>query len=142
MENKMSPSTRFYRFLALGSHLALLLWVIVWHFSLTSESQYSELFIVLFYVLPLLLPLHGIIKAKPYTHAWANFVVLLYIIHGITVAYAVSDERWYAAIEIVLATLMFCGCSAYARKRGRELGTGLKKLKTVMQEERERFEKG
>lgn len=138
----MSPSTRFYRFLALGSHLTLLVWVTLWHFALGSESQYSALFLFLFYVLPLLLPLPGMIKAKPYTHAWANFVVLLYIIHGITVAYAVSDERWYAAIEIVLATLTFCGCSVFARKRGRELGTGLKKLKTVMQEERERFEKG
>lgn len=138
----MSSSTRFYRFLALGSHLALLAWVCVWHFLLTSQADYSALFILLIYVLPLLLPLPGIIKARPYTHAWANFVILLYIIHGITVAYAVSDERWYAVIELLLASMMFCGCSVFARKRGRELGTGLKKLKTVMQEERDRFERG
>ncbi|GGW95883.1 DUF2069 domain-containing protein [Alteromonas halophila] len=137
----MSSDTSFYRFLALGSHIALLVWVIVWHFFLTAQSDYSSLFIFVMYVLPLLLPLPGIVRGKPYTHAWANFVILLYIIHGITVAYAVPVERGFALVELVLASLMFCGCSVYARKRGRELGTGLKKLKTVMQEERERFEK-
>ncbi len=137
----MSPRTRFYRMLALGSHLALLLWVIIWHFFLTPQSDYSSFFIILMYVLPLLLPLYGVIKARPYTHAWASFIVLLYFLHGITVAYAVSEERWYAVIELVLAAMMFCGCSVFARRRGRELGVGLKKLKTVMQEERDRFEK-
>ena len=44
-------------------------------------------------------------------------------------AYAVPDERWYAVVEIILCTGMFVGCSAFARKRGRELGLGLKKLK-------------
>ena len=57
-------------------------------------------------------------------------------------AYAVPDERWYAVVEIILCTGMFVGCSAFARKRGHELGLGLKKLKEEMQEEKARFEQG
>ena len=79
-------------------------------------------------------------KGKSYTHAWANFVVLFYLIHGCTVVYAVQAERWYAAIEIILSTTMFIGCSAFARKRGRELGLGIKKLKDEMKDEKAYFE--
>lgn len=136
----MSGDTRFYRYLAMFSHLALLVWVTVWHLFLSQTQQYSVSFIFLIYMVPLLLPLRGIIKGKPYTHAWANFIVLLYLIHSLTVLYAVEEERIFAAIELVLATAMFTGCAVFARKRGRELGIGLKKLKDVMQEERDAFE--
>ncbi|RDV27325.1 DUF2069 domain-containing protein [Alteromonas aestuariivivens] len=136
----MSSSTRFYRYLALCSHLLLIAWIILWQFYFQKQFQYSPVFVGIVYVLPLLLPLPGIITAKPYTHAWANFVVLFYLLHSLTVIYAVESERYYALVELALCIGMFIGCSVFARKRGRELGLGLKKLKTVMQEERERFE--
>lgn len=136
----MSSKTRTFRYLALVSHLLLLAWVTIWQFSLVEERVYSTTFIALIYILPLLLPLRGIVAGKPYTHAWANFIVLFYIIHGFTAGYAAPDELLYAVIELVLATGMFVGCSAYARMRGRELGVGLKKLKDVMQEEKDHFE--
>jgi len=136
----MAPDTRKYRYLALVSHTLLLLWIIVWQFFLSKTHTYSTVFIVLVYVLPLLLPYRGVILAKPYTHAWANFVVLFYLMHGCTVMYAVPQERWFAAIELVLCVGMFVGCSAFARKRGREMGLGIKKLKQEMIEEKAFFE--
>jgi uncharacterized membrane protein len=138
----MAPNTRFYRYLALGCHTLLIVWIIAWQFFLNKTLTYSPIFITLVYLVPLLLPYKGVIQGKPYTHAWANFVVLFYLMHGCTVAYAVPEERWYAAIEILLCVGMFVGCSAFARKRGRELGLGLKKLKQVMQEEKAYFEQG
>lgn len=136
----MASDTRFFRYLALISHTLLIVWVTLWQFTFTTTYSYSTLFIVLFYILPLLLPYWGVLKGKPYTHAWANFVVLFYLIHGCTVVYAVEAERWYAVIEIILSTTMFIGCSAFARKRGRELGLGLKKLKDEMKDEKAYFE--
>jgi len=135
----MKPQTLRYRRLALVSYLLLLAWVALWHTILRDNQPYSPLFIFLLYILPLLLPMRGIFKAKPYTHAWANFVTLFYIIHGITVAYAVPAERWYAIIELVLSTSMFAGCSLFARHRGKELGLSLPKLKQVMENEKSRF---
>lgn len=122
----MSPKTRFFRQLALFSYLSLLLWVLLWHFLLGQDRGYSVLFITLMWVLPLLFPLAGILKARPYTHAWANFVLMFYLLHGLTAVYALENERLYAAIEILLASLAFVGCSFFARLRGRELGLGLK----------------
>ncbi|MBU2976787.1 DUF2069 domain-containing protein [Alteromonas sp. C1M14] len=136
----MMPKTRLYRWVALISYLLLLGWITVWQFVLVEARIYSTLFVALVYILPLVLPLRGLVAGKPYTHAWANFVILFYVIHGFTVAYAVPAERVYAIIELLLCTTMFTGCCVYARLRGRELGLGLKKLKQVMAEEKAAFE--
>lgn len=136
----MSSTSRTYRHLALYSSLALLMWVGIWQLLLSADKTYGLVFIFLFYLLPLILPLKGIIKARPYTHAWSSFVVLLYIMHAITVFYAEPQERIYAGIELVLAILMFTGCAMFARVRGKELGLSLPKLKDVMEQEKQRFE--
>ncbi|WP_100641250.1 DUF2069 domain-containing protein [Alteromonas facilis] len=138
----MSSTTKFYRVLALTCHIGLLLWVALWHFYLRDEQAFSTLFILLIYIAPLVFPLPGVIKGKPYTHAWANFIVMFYLIHGLTIMYAESHEWLYALIELVLATGMFIGCAVFARMRGKELGEGLKKLSVVMKEERDKYERG
>lgn len=137
---KMSQKVHRMRYLALISHVCLIAWMIMWYFAIPDTSDYSSAFKILFYILPLLLPLYGIVQGKPYTHAWASFIVLLYFLHSITVIYAEPTQMLYAIIELILATGMFVGCSAFARLRGQELGTGLPKLKTVMEEEKTFFE--
>jgi len=136
----MSNKVKAYRYLALISHLSLLVWMAIWYLLLKTSSDYSLTFILLFYIAPLLLPLKGIIQAKAYTHAWACFVVLYYFLHAITVMYAEPTYLFHAALELVLATGMFVGCCVYARLRGQELGTTLPKLSKVMEEEKARFE--
>ena len=136
----MSVTTKRVRYLALFSHLLLLVWVAIWQFFVESEQNYSVAFIVLMYLLPLVLPLPGVIKAKPYTHAWASFIILMYITHSLTVLYALPEERLYGAIELILATAMFTGCCIFARLRGKECGLHLGKLKDVMEQEKQRFE--
>jgi len=141
-KNAMSEKTKRYRYLALASHLALITWLALWYFALDTKAEYSITFVLLVYILPLLLPLKGVIEGKPYTHAWACFIVLFYFLHAITIIYAEPDYLWYASLELVLAIGMFVGCSVYARLRGQELGTSLPKLSKVMEEEKARFENG
>lgn len=124
---EMAPKTRQLRLLALIGYFGLFIWVALWHFVLADNAEYSRLFLVLFWIIPLLLPLRGIVRGNPYTHAWANFIVMIYFLHGLTAIYT-EQKWWYALIEIVFATMMFIGCSYYARARGRELGLKLKKL--------------
>lgn len=80
--------------------------------------------------LPLWLPMYGIIKAHAYTMAWANFIVMIYFLHSLTHLW-VSDgvSQLLAALELLLASIMFIGCTYYARNRGRELGLKIPKLK-------------
>jgi len=137
---EMSKRVKNYRYLALFSHIGLLVWLSLWYFALGTAQEYSITFVIVIYLLPLLLPLHGIIKAKPYTHAWSCFIVLWYFLHAITVMYAEPSYLWHASLELLLAIGMFVGCSMFARLRGQELGTGLPKLSKVMEEEKTVFE--
>jgi uncharacterized membrane protein len=116
----------------------------VWHLLLaqaTGRSQLFEWILAAFWTIPLLLPLPGMLRGKPYTYAWANFIVMFYLIHGLISLYAIENERWYALVELLLSVCMFIGCIFYARLRGKELGLGVPKLKTEMAEEKAYFER-
>ena len=113
----------------------------MWLAQPSGRTVQFEYFLAFVWTIPLLLPFKGIIEGKPYTHAWANFIVMFYIIHGLTSIYAVEHETFYALVELVFATGMFIGCSVYARMRGKELGLGIQKLKVEMANEKARYEK-
>lgn len=119
----------FYRKLTLISYVSLLLFVVLWQTLLVPSEHLSRPLALVIFVLPLLLPLRGILMGNPYTHAWANFILMLYFLHGFTTIYTMWD-RWYLPLtELILTTGTFFGATYYARYRGRELGLGLKKQK-------------
>jgi uncharacterized membrane protein len=136
----MTFNSTFFRRLTLTSYLLLIVWIALWHFVLTIDKTTSTLFTVLFWIVPILLPAKGLIEGKPYTYAWTNFIVMYYLLHGLTAVYAVEGERLYALVEIILCSALFTGCSFYARMRGRELGLGIRKLKEELLEEKQAFE--
>ncbi|MFT6267628.1 MAG: putative membrane protein [Alphaproteobacteria bacterium] len=136
----MSPKVKAYRYMALIGHLGLLAWMSIWYLGLSGARDYSITFIFIVYLLPLLFPLYGIVKAKPYTHAWSCFVVLWYFMHSATTMYVEPTYIIHAVIEMVFVIMMFVGCAMFARLRGQELGTGLPKLSKVMEQEKELFE--
>ena len=136
----MTFDSTFFRKLTLTSYILLIVWLVVWHFFLTIDKNTSTIFTLLFWIMPILLPAKGLIQGKPYTHAWANFIIMYYLLHGLTAVYAVEGERLYALIEIILCTILFTGCSFYARVKGRELGLGIRKLKEELLEEKQAFE--
>ncbi|GAC18328.1 DUF2069 domain-containing protein [Paraglaciecola arctica] len=136
----MTFNSTFFRRLTLTSYLLLIVWLVVWHFVLTIDKPTSTLFTLLFWIMPILLPIKGLIEGKPYTYAWTNFIVMYYLLHGLTAVYAVEGERLYALVEIILCCALFTGCSYYARIRGRELGLGIRKLKEELLEEKQAFE--
>ena len=136
----MTFSSTFFRKLTLTSYALLIIWLVIWHFFLTIDKNTSTTFTLLFWVVPILLPAKGLIEGKPYTYAWTNFIVMYYLLHGLTAVYAVEGERLYALVEIILCCMLFTGCSFYARMRGRELGLGIRKLKEELLEEKQAFE--
>jgi uncharacterized membrane protein len=124
-----------YLRLAQASYFALLVWVVAWHGFLSPHVEVGAVGVALFWTLPLLFPIPGIIKQKAYTFAWANFVLLLYFLHSLTMVYVDEGERSLAIVELILTTLAFIFCTLYSRLRGRELGLKIKKLSELKQEE-------
>ncbi|MBU2898714.1 DUF2069 domain-containing protein [Vibrio hepatarius] len=137
---KMCSNTKAFRFLALCGHLGLLSWVLVWQLNLSPHPHINNVALAIAWSIPLLLPLPGILAGKPYTHAWANFVLMLYFLHALTILYIGNGERWLASVELAFTTLAFICNTLYARTRGQELGLKLKRLSKVEKEEKQRFE--
>lgn len=137
---RLQPNTQYARYFALLSNLALLTWVILWHSTLSPHPHISALTITIAWAIPLLLPLPGILAGKPYTHAWANFVLMLYFLHAFTLLYTDEGERWLAAVELILTTLAFIGNTLYARLKGKDMGLKLPRLSSVEKKEKEKFE--
>lgn len=67
-------------------------------------------------VLPLLIPLFGILHGKRYTYQWASMLVLLYFTEGAVRAW--SDRppsSTLAMAEVVLALVFFAAAVSFAR---------------------------
>lgn len=140
MSVDMSPRTALFRWLALGGNLALLAWIALWQLSLSPHPHINALTLAIAWVIPLLLPLPGILAGKPYTHAWANFILMFYFLHALTLVYVDNGERLLAVVELVLTFVAFIGNILYARHRGKELGLKLTRLSEVEKQERARFD--
>lgn len=72
-------------------------------------------------VLPLLLPLFGILRGKIYTYQWAAMLILAYLAEGTVRAW--SDRglsAQLAMVETALALVFFAGCVLYVRLARRQ----------------------
>lgn len=137
MVNLTDSSRRWY-YLAFSTHLGLLLWVIIWQFWLSPHPHFNAITMTLLWAAPLLLPIKGMLKAQPYTFAWANFILMLYFLHALTLL-TLAGEQIFAAVELGLCLGAFVANIVFARIRGRELKTHLPRLSQVEKEEQERF---
>ncbi len=132
---KKALTVRFQR-IALFGYFGLLILMPVWLFLISPREGHSNGFIFAVYILPLLLPLKGILQDKPYTYAWANFIVMFYFIHGFTLLWVAQEQLIWVLLELLFASAMFIGCTYYARHRGQELGLKIRKLKEELAEEK------
>jgi uncharacterized membrane protein len=69
-------------------------------------------------VLPLLVPLPGLLRNRMYTYRWLSLMVWLYFAEGIVRA---TSERGtgalLAGVEVLLCLLLFAACAAHIRWR-------------------------
>ncbi|MEC6909610.1 DUF2069 domain-containing protein [Photobacterium piscicola] len=136
---KIQRLTYFCRQAALFSHCSLIIFIILWQLLLSPHPQLSTFTITALWVMPLLLPLPGMRAAKPYTHVWANFILLFYVLHAVTLISLNNGERGLAVIELIIVSICFMSNILFARLRAKELGIKLKRLSQVEREERARY---
>lgn len=105
----------------LTGYFGLLVLIIYWAINPSLLDASSTSVILFFGGLPLLFGLPGILKQKPYTHAWISMISLLYLIHGIIEVWSQPDNLVLASVEIFLSILLYLGAGFYARYRSREL---------------------
>ncbi len=66
-------------------------------------------------VLPLLLPLRGILHGRRYTYQWSSMLVLAYFTEGAVRAWSdATPSAWYAMAEVCLALTFFAATVGYS----------------------------
>jgi uncharacterized membrane protein len=67
-------------------------------------------------VLPLLLPLFGILRGKRYTFQWSSMLILVYFTEGVVRTWSDSPpSSWLASIEIALSCAFYFAAIFYAK---------------------------
>jgi uncharacterized membrane protein len=104
------------RALAVGSLLALVALGLAWELWLAPLRPGGSWWALK--VLPLTLPLAGLLKHRMYTYRWLSLMVWLYFTEGIVRATSESGlSAWLASTEVLLCVLLFAACALHVRLR-------------------------
>lgn len=69
-------------------------------------------------VLPLLIPLTGILRGKLYTHRWMTLFIIAYFVEGVVRAYTDKGlSAQLAGVEIALTLVLFASAILYVRSK-------------------------
>jgi uncharacterized membrane protein len=111
MQNKLQKTCHWA---AVGSLLALIVLCVAWELLLAPLRPGGSWLVLK--VLPLLLPLVGILKRDVYTMQWSSMLILIYFAEGIV--RATSDQGFSATLgwcEVGLTCLYFFFILSYLR---------------------------
>jgi uncharacterized membrane protein len=111
-----SRSVAFTRTLAVGSLLGLIVLGLAWELVLAPLRPGGSWLALK--VLPLCLPLAGLLKHRMYTYRWVSLMVWLYFTEGAVRAY--SDKapgNTLAMLEIALCLMLFTASAMHVRLR-------------------------
>ncbi len=111
----IAPHAKIYHLGAVGSLIALIVLCIAWELILAPLRPGGSWMVLK--VLPLLLPLRGVLKRDVYTLQWASMLILVYFAEG--VVRGASDSGRLSAtlgwIETALTCLFFLCTILYLR---------------------------
>ena len=109
-----SPGAKYCQLIASTSLIGLIALCLAWETALAPLRPGGSW--LMLKVLPLLLPLRGILHGRRYTFQWASMLILLYFTEGIVRAW--SDRppsSTLAIIEIALSLVFFFAAIYYTR---------------------------
>ena len=104
------------RWLAVGSLLALIALGLAWELFLAPLRPGGSWLALK--VLPLCIPLAGLLKNRMYTYRWLSLMLWLYFTEGVVRATSEpAPGAWLAALEVLLCLSLFVACVLHIRLR-------------------------
>ena len=105
------------RWLAVGSLVGLIVLGLAWELWLAPLRPGGSWLALK--VLPLVVPLAGLLKHRMYTYRWVSLMVWLYFIEGVVRAYSDTNGigQLLALAEVVLCLALFVACAWHVRLR-------------------------
>ena len=109
-------AVRLTRILAVGSVLGLILLGLAWELWLAPIRAGGSWLVLK--VLPLCIPLAGLLKNRMYTYRWVSMLVWLYFTEGVVRAWGdPAPGAWLALLEVGLCVTLFAACALHVRLR-------------------------
>ena len=111
-----SRTVALTRAMAVGSLLGLIILGLAWELVLAPIRPGGSSLALK--VLPLCIPLAGLLKNRMYTYRWVSLMVWLYFTEG--VVRAASDKppsSYLAMVEVALCLVLFTACALHVRLR-------------------------
>ncbi len=104
------------RILAVGSLIGMILLGLVWELWLAPLRPGGSWLALK--VLPLCIPLAGLLKNRMYTYRWVSLMVWLYFTEGVVRAWGDKPPgNWLALVQVVLCITLFVACALHVRLR-------------------------
>ncbi len=116
-----APAVRLTRWLAVGSLLGLIVLGLAWELWLAPLREGGSWWALK--VLPLAVPLAGLLKNRMYTYRWVSLLVWLYFTEGAVRATSESGlSAALALLQVLLCVVLFTACAMHVRMRLRAAG--------------------
>jgi len=104
------------RWLAVGSLIGLIVLGLAWEIWLAPLREGGSWWAIK--VLPLCIPVAGLLKNRMYTYRWVSLLVWLYFTEGVVRAWS---DAWpssgLAGLQTLLCTILFVACALHVRIR-------------------------
>ena len=114
--NTTDKAVSLTRTLAVASLLGLIVLGLAWELWLAPLRPGGSWLAIK--VLPLCIPLAGLLKNRMYTYRWVSLVVWLYFIEGVVRAWGDrAPGSWLAMLEVFLCLTLFASCAFHVRLR-------------------------
>lgn len=110
-------------------YFGLIILIPIWNLWWYPSNDFNNQVITVFWLIPLIFPLVGLLKKNPYTHAWSGFIAVIYICHALTSLVTSREEIIAISLELILANLFLFAGMYFAKWRGEQLGLQLPKNK-------------
>jgi uncharacterized membrane protein len=111
-----SAAIALSRRLAVGSLLGLIVLGLAWELWLAPLRPGGSW--IALKVLPLCIPLAGLLRHRMYTYRWVSLMVWLYFTEGVVRAWSdPAPSSWLAMIEVALCLVLFTACALHVRTR-------------------------
>jgi uncharacterized membrane protein len=113
MNRKNVELTRWF---AVGAVLGLIALGLAWELWLAPLRPGGSWLVLK--VLPLCLPLPGLLKRRLYTYRWLSLVLWLYFAEGVVRAYGDrAPGNYLALVQVLLCVTLFAACALHVRLR-------------------------
>jgi uncharacterized membrane protein len=107
-------------FLVKASYLALVILQPVWHALLPRPMGAGNWLLAVLAVIPLILPLRGLLAGSLRSMTWAGYLVMLYLVIGVMEAWSNPVQRAPALVQIFFVAIFVGSVLVFSGSHRRE----------------------